>query len=232
MPMTTRPTFAHPAWPVALAVAALLAACNKPAEAPASAAPAAPVAAAAPTTPAAPAAPAASEPAPAGAVTPTATPAAAQDVYTLAATGNGFHTGPMMSAHTVYVFFDTTCPHCAHLWQAAQGLGNQLKIVWMPVGLLRPQSLPQGATILAAPDPAAAMAQNEASVANHGNGITAMGTLDAAVAAKVKANTELFNAIGTGEVPLIVYRNAKSGEVGKHAGAVDAAELLKLAGLP
>lgn len=210
MPTTPRPTFARLPWPAALAVAALLAACNKPAEAPAPATPAAATTA--------PAAPSAS--------------AAAQDAYTLAATGSGFHTGPMMSAHTVYVFFDTTCPHCAHLWQNAQSLGPRLKIVWMPVGLLRPQSLPQGVTILAAPDPAAAMAQNEASVVNHGNGITAMGTLDEAVAAKVKANTELFNAIGTGEVPLIVYRNAKTGEVGQHAGAVDAAGLLKLAGLP
>ncbi|MFO1338404.1 MAG: thioredoxin fold domain-containing protein [Burkholderiaceae bacterium] len=216
MPTMNRLPLSRLAWPAALALTTLLSACSKPAEAPAATTSATAPATAAVTPP--------SEPAPA--------PAATQDVYTLAATGSGFHTGPMMSAHTVYVFFDTTCPHCAHLWQAAQGLGSQLKIVWMPVGLLRPQSLPQGVTILAAPDPAAAMAQNEASVANHGNGITAMGTLDAAVAAKVKANTELFNAIGTGEVPLIVYRNAKTGEVGKHAGAVDGAELLKLAGLP
>jgi len=160
-----------------------------------------------------------------------AAPAAAQNAYTLAASGSGFTTGPIMSTHTVYVFFDTTCPHCAHLWQNTQALGNQLKIVWIPIGLLRPQSLPQGATILGAKDPAAAMAENEASVVNHGGGISAAASLDDAVVAKVRANTELFQKLNADSVPLIVFRNAKTGEVGQHAGTVDAAQLLAFAGL-
>src|SRR4051812_25526811 len=45
-------------------------------------------------------------PAPATAPTPSSAPAAASDAYALAATGNGFSVGPLMSAHTVYVFFD------------------------------------------------------------------------------------------------------------------------------
>lgn len=155
----------------------------------------------------------------------------AQDAYLLAATGQGFSTGPMMSAHTVYVFFDTTCPHCAHLWQAAQSLGNQLKVVWVPVGFLRPQSLPQGATILAAADPVAAMNENETSVANNGKGIAVAATVDDEALAKVRANTSLFKQFQSDSVPLIVYRNAKTGEVGQHAGAVTAPELLALAGI-
>ncbi len=157
--------------------------------------------------------------------------AAAEDAYALAATGSGFVTGPMMSAHAVYVFFDPTCPHCAQLWQNTQGLQQKLKIVWLPIGWLRPQSLPQAVTILSAPDPAAAMAQNEASVLNHGGGITAMGSPDEAVVAKVKANTELFRRLQADSVPLIVYRHARTGEVGQHAGVVDAAQLLAFAGL-
>jgi thiol:disulfide interchange protein DsbG len=155
----------------------------------------------------------------------------AQDAYVLAATGNGFSTGPIMSGHTVYVFFDTTCPHCAHLWQAAKEVTGQLKVVWIPVAFLRPQSLPQGATILGAADPIAAMDQNEASVANRGNGITASTSLDDAVIAKVKANTSMFKQLNSDSVPLIVYRNGKTGQVGQHAGAVTAAELLAFAGL-
>jgi thiol:disulfide interchange protein DsbG len=204
-----------------LAAMALLGGCDRKPDAPAAAATGNPPATG---TPAA----AAATPAPA----PSASePAAPQNAYTLAATGHGFTTGPIMSAHTVYVFFDTTCPHCAHLWQNAQALGTQLKIVWMPIGLLRPQSLPQGATILGAADPAAKMAENEASVVNHGNGITATVSPDDAVVAKVKANTELFNKFNADSVPLIVFRNAKTGEVGQHAGAVDAAQLLAFAGL-
>lgn len=156
---------------------------------------------------------------------------AAQDAYVLAATGNGFSTGPIMSSHTAYVFFDTTCPHCAHLWQNAQAVAGQLKIVWIPVAFLRPQSLSQGATILSAADPIAAMNENEASVANHGNGITAAASLDDEVVAKVKANTSMFKQLNSDSVPLIVYRNGKTGEVGQHAGAVTGPELLALVGL-
>lgn len=183
--------------------------------------------------PAAPAASTGAAPADNANVTAAANPAAAQarDAYTLAATGKGFSTGPIMSAHTIYVFFDTTCPHCAHLWASAKDVGGKLKIVWMPIGLLRPQSLPQGATILSAADPAAAMAENEAGVLARGNGITAAGSLDEAVVAQVKANTELFRQLNSDSVPLIVYRNSQTGQVGQHAGAVDAAKLMEFAGL-
>lgn len=199
------------------AAAALLAGCNKPEQA---AAPA----------PAASATPAVAE-ASAPVATPAAAPAAATDAYVMASGGSGFSTGPMMSVHTVYVFFDTTCPHCAHLWQTVQGMGNDIKVVWMPIGLLRPQSAPQGATILAAQDPRAAMGENEASVLARGNGITVPVSLDNAVVDKVKANTELFRQFNADSVPLIVFRNAKTGQVGQHAGAVDAAKLREFAGL-
>ena len=90
------------------------------------------------------------------------------EAYAIAQRGHGFTVGAVMAANTVYVFFDTTCPHCAELWTASQPLLNRLKMVWMPIGLLRPQSGPQGATILAAPDPAKAMTENETSVLARG----------------------------------------------------------------
>jgi thiol:disulfide interchange protein DsbG len=203
----------------ALASLAALAACGRQAETSASTAPA--------SQPAATAATAATEAAPASA----AAPAVAQNLYTLAATGSGFSIGPMMSAHTVYVFFDPTCPHCAHLWANAQAVTKQLKMVWIPIGFLRPQSLPMATTILSAKDPVAAMTENETSVAGGGRGIAPAATLDEAAAAKVKANTELFNRFNAESVPLIVFRNGKTGEVGQHAGAVEGAQLLAFAGL-
>ena len=78
--------------------------------------------------------------------------------------------GPVMAANTVYVFFDTTCPHCAELWNASQPLLGKLKMVWMPIGLLRPSSLPQGATILAGADPGKGMTQNVARALARGRG--------------------------------------------------------------
>ena len=162
---------------------------------------------------------------------PSAAKASAQDVHALAAKGSGFTVGPVMAAHTVYVFFDPACPHCAHLWSEAKPLAGKLKIVWMPIGLLRSSSVTQGAAILGAPNPVAAMEENEASVLARGNGIAAPSSLPEALLAKVKANTALFNQAGAESVPLIVYRNAKSGVYGMHAGAVTTAELAAMAGL-
>ncbi len=164
------------------------------------------------------------------AATPTST-LTPQQIYELAAKGNGFTVGVPMAANTVYVFFDTTCPHCAQLWSSSKPLLGKLKIVWMPIGLLRQTSGPQGATILAAADPAAAMALNEAAVLDRKGGIPVDGNLSDAVLAKVKANTDMFMKMGAESVPLIVFRNSKSGQYGQHAGAVDAATLAALVGL-
>jgi len=161
---------------------------------------------------------------------PAARPTPAE-AYTLASGGNGFTVGAMMAANTVYVFFDTTCPHCAELWKAAQPLHNRVKLVWMPVALLRPQSGPQGATILAAANPAAAMAENEAKVLDRSGGITADPNVPAEVTAKVAANTEIFKKLGADSVPLIVFKHAQSGAFGQHAGALDSAGLAALLGL-
>jgi len=153
------------------------------------------------------------------------------EAYAIASKGSGFTMGPMMAANTVYVFFDTTCPHCAELWNASQPLLGKLKMVWMPIGLLRPSSLPQGATILAAADPAKAMTENETSVLQHGGGISVASSLPDEVVAKVKANTELFRQLDADSVPLIVYRNAQTGQHGTHAGSLDTAALAALAGV-
>jgi len=153
------------------------------------------------------------------------------EAYAIAQKGHGFTVGALMAANTVYVFFDTTCPHCAELWGASQPLLNRLKMVWMPIGLLRPQSGPQGATILAAPDPAKAMTENEASVMARGGGIGVPASLPDDIVQKVKENTELFRQLQADSVPLIVYRNAGSGQHGMHAGALDTAGLAALVGL-
>ncbi len=153
------------------------------------------------------------------------------EAYAIAQRGHGFTVGAVMAANTVYVFFDTTCPHCAELWTASQPLLNRLKMVWMPIGLLRPQSGPQGATILAAADPAKAMTENETSVMARGGGISVPANLPDDIVQKVKDNTALFQQLQAESVPLIVYRHAVSGEHGLYAGALDSAGLATLVGL-
>jgi thiol:disulfide interchange protein DsbG len=160
-----------------------------------------------------------------------AKPMDADESLRLAQTGKGFTVGSAMAANTVYVFFDTTCPHCAHLWEASQPLLGKLKMVWMPLGLLRPQSGPQGATILAAADPALAMTENENSVAKGGGGITASTSLDEAVLAKVKGNTEIFRRLGAESVPLVLLRNAKTGNALRYEGAMTTEQLAAAVGI-
>jgi thiol:disulfide interchange protein DsbG len=169
----------------------------------------------------------AAEAAPGG---PTPSPVA-KEAYELAASGHGFTTGPVMAANTVYVFFDTTCPHCAHLWQAAKPLVGKLKIVWMPVGYLRPQSTTQGATILSAASPADKMEENEKSVLARLAGITPSATLSPEVLAQIKTNTKILSDLKSEAVPVIVYRNAKTGQYGKVEGALDTEQLSSLVGL-
>ena len=154
-----------------------------------------------------------------------------REAYELAAQASGFTVGPMMAANTVYVFFDATCPHCAALWASSKPLLSKLKMVWIPIGLLQRSSAPQGATILSAPDPTAAMAENEASVLERKGGITVSRSLGDDVLAKVKANTDLFTKLGADSVPFIVYKNAKTGEYGSVTGSVDTGQLAAMAGL-
>jgi len=162
---------------------------------------------------------------------PPATPKSPEEVYALAVQGSGFTVGPVMAAHTVYVFFDPACPHCAQLWQQAKPLASRLKMVWIPISLLRNHSGPQGAAILSAANPVEAMEQHEASVLASGPGIAVPASLPEGALDKVKANTALFHQAGAESVPLIVFRNAKSGQHGTHAGAVPTEQLAAMAGV-
>jgi thiol:disulfide interchange protein DsbG len=146
------------------------------------------------------------------------------------AEARGFTVGSPMALRTVYVFFDSQCPHCAVLWQSAKPLKTQAKFVWIPVALLNKTSEAQGAALLAAKDPAQAMEEHEISMAANQGGIGAMGDLDAQRAI-VKKNTELMNRFGFGSVPSIVATHATSGALVTREGAMPTAELAAFLGL-
>lgn len=161
-----------------------------------------------------------------------ASASAGQQAYELAAGAPGsFSVGALMAAHTAYVFFDPNCPHCAELWNASKPLAGKLKLVWIPVALLGKTSAPLGATLLSAPDPAAAMAEHERSLLARQGGIAINAAASGEVLAKVQANTGLFQRLKADSVPLIVFRNARTGEHGQHAGSLSTAELAALVGV-
>jgi thiol:disulfide interchange protein DsbG len=155
----------------------------------------------------------------------------AEKAYQTATSASGFGVGPVVAANQVLVFFDPQCPHCAALWNASQPLLHKLKMVWLPVGFLRPVSTPQGALLLSAKDPGAAMTEHEALLLERKGGMTVPEGVDPALLAKVKSNTELLQKLGADSVPFILYRNAKTGVYGSHSGAVSTEQLAEMAGV-
>jgi len=151
-------------------------------------------------------------------------------IAAIATEAKGFTVGTPMSARTVYVFFDPQCPHCAVLWQAAKPLKSQAKFVWIPVGLINPSSTAQGATLLAAKDPAALMDEHETSMLAKRGGISAGSDIDAQKAAVAK-NTELMTRFGFASVPSIVATHAQSGVLVSREGGLPTADLAAFLGL-
>ena len=164
-----------------------------------------------------------------------ATPAAAKSdtaavsIPAIEAEAHGITVGSPMSARTVYVFFDPQCPHCAALWQAAKPLKSQAKFVWIPVRLLNNTSQTQGAALLAAKDPVAAMDEHETAILAQQKG-EVPGDSDAQKETVVK-NTALFNRFGFQSVPSIVAKHAQTGALVVHEGSLSTADLAGLLGL-
>lgn len=146
------------------------------------------------------------------------------------AEARGFVLGSPMSVRTAYVFFDAQCPHCAALWRAARPLKSQTKFVWIPVALLNKTSEAQGAALLAAKDPAAAMDEHEASMAAQKGGISALGDLDVQ-REQVKKNTALMNRFGFASVPSVVGTHAQTGALVTKEGSMPTRDLAALLGL-
>lgn len=142
----------------------------------------------------------------------------------------GFTVGSPLSSRTVYVFFDAQCSHCGALWYAAKPLKSQAKFIWIPVGILNAASTSQGASLLAASDPAAAMDQHEASMMSRGGGISANSSADAQKA-QIAKNTELMTRFGFASIPTIVGTNAQTGTLVTKEGALPTAALAELLGL-
>lgn len=160
-------------------------------------------------------------------------PIAADQAYTtVVAEGKGFAVGALMAANPVYVLFDPQCPHCGHLWNASLPLQSKVKFVWLPVSLMGAKSLPQGAALMQASDPAVAMTAHEQALLGGQGGMSASASVPEAVAASIQANTALLQRLGAESVPLIVARHATSGQTVTHAGALGTPELARLIGLP
>jgi thiol:disulfide interchange protein DsbG len=143
----------------------------------------------------------------------------------------GFAVGALMSANTVYVFFDAQCPHCGHLWEAAAPLYKKVKFVWIPVGMINATSTAQGAAIMTASNPGALMTEHEASLLAGKGGISASSSIAPEVAQAIKNNSQLLNSFGAESVPFIVAKNMKTGQTVSQDGAMTTTELANFLGV-
>lgn len=111
-------------------------------------------------------------------------------------------------APTLYVFADPNCIYCHQLYQRVQPLvkAGRLQIHWIMVGVLGPSSVGRAAAILAAEDPATALAKNESGFqpqAEQG-GITPMQTSEQLARVLERHRQAMFSIGGTG-TPTIVF---------------------------
>ena len=152
-------------------------------------------------------------------------------VATVAAQAKGFAVGSMMNANTVYVFFDTQCPHCGHLWEASQALHGKVKFVWIPVGMINAISSAQAAALLTAVNPGALMSEHEASLLAGKGGISGSSSVPADIEKAIKSNTQLLNSFGAEAVPFVVAKNLKTGQTVSRDGAMSTPVLAEFQGL-
>lgn len=111
-----------------------------------------------------------------------------------------------------YVFTDMACPYCAVLWENMQPLvndpDNTLQVRHIIVGMIHPKrSFTQGGAILAAPDPAAALAEHEGHFDD--GGIRPLERVPDAIRSQIHNNTALMIGLGLQGTPALVFEDTQ-----------------------
>ena len=97
------------------------------------------------------------------------------------------------------------------------------KMGWLPVSLLSSTLPLQGAAILGAADPIAAMQRNEALVLEHKRGLDVRDEPQGEAKAKVDVNTAPSRQLGADSVLMLYFRHRQTGRYGSHAGRLSSA---------
>ena len=142
--------------------------------------------------------------------------------------------GKKGAPRTVYVFTDPNCPYCNKFWADARPWVDSGKVVLrhVMVGILTPTSEGKAAALLAAKDPAAALAAYERGhVAQNGKsiasgrvrplgdaGLKPLEDIPAEIETKLATNHRLMASLGLQATPAMVWRDA-DGNVQMRTGA-------------
>jgi thiol:disulfide interchange protein DsbG len=140
--------------------------------------------------------------------------------------------GSMMIVPTAYVLFDPQCPHCGELWAQAKPLIGQVKVKWIPVGLLNAKSKTQSGMLLEARDPTVLMSRYEDEMRSSGASLALDGTPAQASLEEVDRNTQALKQSGAKSVPTIFYRNSQTpGQLSMMSGVFPTASLATMFGV-
>lgn len=117
--------------------------------------------------------------------------------------------GDTTASKIVYAFTDPNCPYCATFWTAAQPYlkKGDVQLRHIMVGMLHPSSTGKAATILAAKDPAAALAEHEKTLQQ--GGLKERHDLPKEVVQKVEENTRFMRQNHIGATPTIVFKDTQ-----------------------
>ncbi|WP_314402214.1 thiol:disulfide interchange protein DsbG [Stenotrophomonas rhizophila] len=109
----------------------------------------------------------------------------------------------------VYTFSDANCPYCHRFWDAARPWvdSGKVQLRHIMVGVIREDSPAKAAAILTAPNPSAALLENEHNFDN--GGIKPVAKLSPEVANKLDANQELMIEMGFQGTPGILFKDDK-----------------------
>lgn len=109
----------------------------------------------------------------------------------------------------VYTFSDANCPYCHRFWEAARPWvdSGKVQLRHIMVGVIREDSPAKAAAILTAPNPSAALLENEHNFDK--GGIKPAAKLSPEVANKLDANQELMIEMGFQGTPGILFKDDK-----------------------
>ncbi len=135
--------------------------------------------------------------------------------------------GPKKPERVAYLFTDMACPYCASLWQNMQPMvndpDNTLQVRHIIVGLIHPKrSFTQGAAVLAARNPADALARHETQFQQ--GGIRPLEPVPPAVRSQIHSNTGLMITLGLRGTPTLFYPG-RSGKWYSASGVISEGEL-------
>lgn len=138
-------------------------------------------------------------------------PTAAQNFAALDKT-HTFLWGKASAKKELWIVFDPNCIYCHKTYKDLKGYvaKGAVKVNIIQVGFLKPSSLGKAAAILAAKDPAKALATDEKgfNVAAEEGGIKP-DLSDSAAVAQVKENNAWMQAQGIGGTPYLLFRDAE-----------------------